>query len=294
MNFYKAFYLRMATVNNKLKKAIELFSENGLTNNISFDAKLLLSNIFGIGIEELYSKLNMDISDEDNRRFEFYLLERIKGKPVSKIINRKYFWDYSFYVDDNVLDPRPDSEILIEAITEDYNINDNLNIFDLGTGSGCLILTLLKIFSNSKGLAIDKSSKALDIARMNAKTLNINNIAFKLNNWNDNLNELFDIIVSNPPYIKTREIDNLQNEVKFYDPRLALDGGEDGLDCYRYLAKNLAKNLNKNGKIYLEICLGYSSDVIRIFEKYDFNIYKKKKDLQGIERVLVFYYADNI
>lgn len=294
MNFYKAFYLKMVTVNNKLEKAMELFSENGLDNNANLDVKVLLSNVFDIEVEELYSKLNMDISDEDSRKFEFYLSERIKGKPVSKIINRKYFWDYSFYVDDNVLDPRPDSEIIIEAILEDYSINDVNDILDLGTGSGCLILTLLKIFKNSKGLAVDKSKKALEIASKNAKLLDINNIEFKLNNWNDGLVGLFDIIVSNPPYIKTKEIDNLQNEVKFYDPKLALDGGEDGLDCYRYLAKNLKKNLNRNGKIYLEIGQNYGSKVIDIYEKYNFKIYKRKNDLQGIERVLVFSYADNI
>lgn len=294
MNFYKAFYLKMVTVNNKLEKAMELFSENGLDNNANLDVKVLLSNVFDIEVEELYSKLNIDISDEDSRKFEFYLLERIKGKPVSKIINRKYFWDYSFYVDDNVLDPRPDSEIIIEAILEDYSINDVNDILDLGTGSGCLILTLLKIFKNSKGLAVDKSKKALEIASKNAKLLDINNIEFKLNNWNDGLVGLFDIIVSNPPYIKTKEIDNLQNEVKFYDPKLALDGGEDGLDCYRYLAKNLKKNLNRNGKIYLEIGQNYGSKVIDIYEKYNFKIYKRKNDLQGIERVLVFSYADNI
>ena len=185
--------------------------------------------------------------------------------------------------------PRPDSETLIEAVLENYKDKDQkLNILDLGTGSGCLILTLLSIYQNSQGLAIDISDKALEIAKQNAKLLNINRIKFLKNNWNDNINKKFDIIISNPPYIPKKEIEILEPEVNKYNPLLALDGGNDGLDCYKYLAENLQKNCKENTKIFLEIGKNQENNIIEIFKNNKFELLKMYKDINGIIRILEF------
>jgi len=168
-------------------------------------------------------------------------------------------------------------------------IKEKFHILDLGTGSGCLILTLLKLFSNATGVGTDINSKALTIARKNARNLNVQaKVKFIQSDWNKNIAEKFNIIISNPPYIPTRQIQSLPKEVKNFDPLNALDGGKDGLDCYKYIAKNIDKNLAKNGYIFLEIGQNQENDIIKIFQKNSFKLKSTKKDLGGIIRVLCF------
>jgi len=253
------------------------------------DVENLLSYLFNISISKIYLNFNNIVSDEDICKFNKFLERRINREPVANIIGIKTFWDYDFYVDSNVLTPRNDSEILIEAVIKNFtNYSEKLNILDLGTGSGCLILTLLKIYKGSKGTAVDISDKALEIAKKNAKNLEINNISFIKSNWNGNIDEKFDIIISNPPYIKKNYIKDLEPEVNKYNPLLALDGGDDGLECYRYLAQNLKKNIKEKTKIFLEIGQNQENDIINIFNSNNFRILKIYKDLSKINRILLF------
>ena len=150
--------------------------------------------------------------------------------------------------------------------------------------------TLLKIYKNATGLAIDISEKALNVAKINAKKLNVKNIQFLQNNWNDNIKENFNIIISNPPYIPRNEIFTLEPEVKIFNPMIALDGGDDGLNCYRYLAENLSKNITKNTKIFFEIGKGQEKDIELIFANNNFKLNKIYKDLSNINRILCFNY----
>lgn len=277
----------MTTVLIELNKAKDLLVKNSV-NTADLDVKLIMLHVLKAKEEELISNLKTSINKIQLSNFWSKIYRRINGEPVSKIINLKYFWNNKFYVNKSVLDPRPDSEILIEAVINDYDVEQELNILDLGTGSGCLILTLLSIFKKSHGLAIDISEDSLQVARKNADLLGVNNISFELGNWNNNIIKKFDVVISNPPYIKTDEIKELQKEVKCFDPIISLDGGIDGLDCYRYIAKNIRKNLNNDGKIYLEIGKDQDLDVENIFISNGFKLFRKLKDLNNIYRVMVF------
>lgn len=282
-----------AYADDKLFTGVTADKKNLSSKNIyEQEARLLLTSVLNIDINEFYGMADRILTEEEWQKYEDYLKQRKQRKPVSKIIGRRGFWDYEFYTNDEVLDPRADSETLIEAVLEDWKsiaLTKPLRIMDLGVGSGCLLLTLLKIFRNARGLAIDCSAEALTVARKNAELLAVRDrVKFKLNNWNDDLDGFYDIIISNPPYVASGEIKNLQEEVKFYDPTLALDGGADGLDCYRYLAKNLKRNLSAAGRIYLEIGCSQKTDVLKIFRENGFEFVRVKNDLADVERVVVF------
>ena len=265
----------------------KLEQEGILTSKL--DVKILLSFLLDIDSKELIMYFNQHIDRKFINNFEQLLKRRLNREPIANIVNKKSFWSYDFFVNENVLTPRSDSEILVEAVLSNYNnMNENLNILDLGTGSGCLILSLLKIYKNATGLAIDISEKALQVAKQNAKNLKVENIQFLKNNWNDNIEEKFDIIISNPPYIPTKEIKELEPEVNKFNPLLALDGGEDGLNCYRYLANSLAKNLKENTKIFLEIGKNQEKDVEKIFDERGYKLLQMYKDLAEINRILCF------
>lgn len=267
--------------------AKELEQQGILTSKL--DVKILLSYLLNIDSKELIMYFNQHIEQKFINSFNHLLKRRLNREPIANIVNKKSFWSYDFFVNENVLTPRNDSEILIEAVLSNYNnMQEGLKILDLGTGSGCLVLSLLKMYKNASGLAIDISEKALKVARQNAENLKINNIKFLKNNWNDNIEEKFDIIISNPPYIPTKEIKELEPEVNKFNPLLALDGGEDGLNCYRYLAKSLEKNLKENTKIFLEIGKNQEKDIEKIFNENGYELLKMYKDLAEINRILCF------
>ncbi len=270
------------------KNSSKELEQNGILTS-KLDVKILLSYLLNIDSKELIMYFNQHIDRKFINNFEQLLKRRLNREPIANIVNKKSFWSYDFFVNENVLTPRSDSEILVEAVLSNYNnMNENLNILDLGTGSGCLILSLLKIYKNASGLAVDISDKALQVAKQNAKNLKVENIQFLKNNWNDNIEEKFDIIISNPPYIPTKEIKELEPEVNKFNPLLALDGGEDGLICYRYLANSLAKNLKENTKIFLEIGKNQEKDVEKIFDERGYKLLQMYKDLAEINRILCF------
>ena len=265
----------------------ELEQQGILTSKL--DVKILLSYLLNIDSKELIMYFNQHIEQKFINTFNQLLKRRLNREPIANIVNKKSFWSYDFFVNENVLTPRNDSEILIEAVLSNYNnMQEGLKILDLGTGSGCLVLSLLKMYKNASGLAVDISEKALKVAKQNAENLKINNIKFLKNNWNDNIEDKFDIIISNPPYIPTKEIKELEPEVNKFNPLLALDGGEDGLNCYRYLAKSLDKNLKENTKIFLEIGKNQEKDIEKIFNENGYKLLKMYKNLAEINRILCF------
>lgn len=269
-----------------IQKYTKILRTNNSIDSPYLDCKLLISHIIGIEYKNLYLYFNEEFNKEE--LLNTLIQRRLNNEPISKIVNKKTFWDYDFYVNENVLDPRPDTENLIELVLDIYNVNEKLHILDMGTGSGCLILTLLKLFKNATGFALDISEKALEIVKINAKNLGVENINFVLSNWNDNITEKFDIIVSNPPYIETEKIQKLDKDVKDFDPLLALDGGTNGLKCYEYIAKNIMKNCKNDTKIFLEVGYNQAKSVIDIFEKNNFSLYAIKKDLNGYDRIVCF------
>lgn len=231
-----------------------------------------------------------EITSDQEQKAQTMLQRRCNGEPMDKIIGKKEFYKSTFKVNQNVLSPRPDTEILVERALELIPQNQSFNILDLGTGSGCIILSLLNDRPQSHGTAVDISLPALQIAKENAETLNLSSqIEFLHGSWkeiNFPLDE-YDIIVSNPPYIPAKDIATLSTEVKVYDPLLALDGGDDGLLCYREIAQLVPLILKKGGYILLEVGIGQENDVATIFSAQNLSWVKTVPDLAGINRCVI-------
>ena len=230
----------------------------------------------------------------NNAEIEQILNRRRQGEPLSKILEEKGFYKYMFKTTSDVLDPRADSEILVESVLEFVpNTGSSINILDIGTGSGCLLISTTMEYQNAVGVGIDKSKAALKIAQENAQDIaKEKNISFIhqdiiYDNWTKDLGK-FDIIISNPPYIKTSDIEGLDVAVKQYDPMSALDGGADGLMFYRQLAKTLMPITHEKTKIFFEIGQGQETDVINLMQQNGFSLLATRKDYGNIIRVLVF------
>lgn len=239
----------------------------------SLDARILIKHITGLSDSDLIGMTDIALSPEQKGRLDDYVAQRIKGRPISKIIGYKEFYGRVFRVTDDVLDPRPDSETLIDVVLN--HIKDrtaSYTILDLGTGSGCLALTLLAELPQATALCADISTKALDIAKDNAESLGVQNrITFKQSDWFSAITGTYDIIVTNPPYIETTVIDTLDTAVRDYDPILALDGGKDGLAPYRQLCPQIRTFLNKGGIVAMEHGAGQSLAVKRLIENAGFH-----------------------
>jgi release factor glutamine methyltransferase len=253
------------------------------------DAEILLMHILKISKTNLIcSQESILPNDKANQYLELIKI-RCTNKPISQIIGEREFYSEKFYVNENTLDPRPDSETIIIAAEKHFKKNDQISILDLGTGTGCLAITLLKLFPNSTATAIDINPETLKITKKNRKLHNLEKqLTIKLGNWNNNLSEKFDLIISNPPYIRSTEISKLQADVKLHEPHIALDGGEDGLQAYRQIALNILKNCKEKTKIILEIGEEQEDQIIKIFENNKFKYISNYKDLAGIIRCLAF------
>lgn len=259
------------------------------TETPSLDARLLLQHAANISQEIIYLQPDLEISETVANNYLKLIDQRKNNQPVAKIIGSKSFWLDDFIVNNHTLDPRPDSEVIIEtAIKLLPNKHNKYKFLDLGTGSGCLLLSLLREFPHSNGLGIDISIEALKVAQANADLLGLSDrTKLTKQNWADSLDEKFDLIISNPPYIPSAEIASLSPEVKFHDPLLALDGGYDGLDPYRYLTKQISLLLKPNAYAIFEFGFGQAEAIRRTFEESGYLIHQMLLDLNNIERAIV-------
>lgn len=234
---------------------------------------------------------NDEVDLNKQESFNEAINKLINNIPLQYITNYQEFMKLDFYVDENVLIPRCDTEILVEEIIENYSNNEkkSYKILDLCTGSGAIGISLAKYIKNAEVVCSDISEKAIEVAKKNSKINNIKNIEFLKSNMFENVIDKFDIIVSNPPYIKKEVIKELDKQVQ-NEPNIALDGGIDGLDFYRIIADNAYKYLNDNGGLFLEIGYDQKEDVINLFKENDRykNIYSRK-DLYGNDRIVVAY-----
>ena len=232
---------------------------------------------------------NLNIENIDLNYFNSLILKRLNREPVSKIVKNKYFWKNQFYVNSDVLDPRPETELIIEEVLNNIDdINKKLKILDIGTGSGCLAITLAKELRNSQITAIDISKKAIDVAKKNIELHNVESqIKLKLKKI-EMINSKYDIIVSNPPYIKEIEYMNLQTEIKNFEPKVALLGGKDGLRFYRLFSKIIAKIMKKNSLFICEIGNDQLNSCKKIFSNSNLILKKITKDINKIDRTLTF------
>ena len=230
-----------------------------------------------------------EISEKEQAIAKEMLLRRINHEPLDKIIGYREFYKYRFKVSSDVLTPRPDTEILLEKALSLIAPDKPCKILDLGTGSGCILLSLLKERPNATGVGVDKSSAALKIAAENAENLSVTNrVQFINQSWNDiKWENKFDIIVSNPPYIPSEEIKTLDDEVKNYDPLIALDGGQSGLDCYHEIAEIAPSIMQDNAYILLEVGYNQAEDVAKIFQNANLKLIEIVKDLANINRCVI-------
>ena len=284
--------------NTIIKPALIILQKSN-NKSPNLDCRILLGHAMGLN-RSVYPHEQIKITQMEINKFKTLIEERKKGKPVSRIINQKQFWKMNFTLNEETLDPRPDSEVIIESILKHFKDKlGNLRILDLGSGSGCLGLSILNEYKNSKGILIDASLDSLEIAKINAVDYNLFhrskfiNLNWFKKEWAKELlqnieNKKFDIIISNPPYIPSNEINNLQIEVKKFEPRLALDGGKDGMDSYKSILPNIIDILKPEGKIFLEIGHNQQNLINKIANKCELIFKDSNKDLSGIIRVLVY------
>jgi len=255
--------------------------------NAEIDLRVLLNYSKYSKNEIILSNLDLDQINID--LFYKVLDRRLSKEPISKIINKKNFWKDEFYVNEFVLDPRPETEgIVEESIKLIKNKNSNIKILDIGTGSGALAISLAREFINASIMAIDISEEAIKVANLNIKNKKLYNQIQLRKITLDNINEKFDLIVSNPPYLTKKEIKNISYEIKNYEPLIALDGGDDGLNFYREFSKKINKIMNVNSYLLVEIGEEQLKDCIDIFSLSGLNFHKKAQDLQKKDRILIY------
>ena len=257
--------------------------------NYHLDTRILLCSI--LNIEDKYFVSDIRVSERKQEEFLSKIKDRFNGKPVSRIINKRNFWNSEFYINDATLDPRPDSEVLVSSGFELAKVfkKKELNILELGVGSGCILLSLLKEMQSSNGIGIDIDINTIMVAKKNAQTLNIGKrVKFLVSNWTNGFKGSFDLIFSNPPYIKTDNIQYLQKEVRKFDPIIALDGGKDGLICYKKILKNIKNYMTNNSFFLLEIDPFLSDNVVSVAKSNNLKLFSSKNDLSGQKRCLIF------
>lgn len=264
------------------------FSEAGIETP-DMDTRVLLKHFLGLSDADLITGTGViDANQRDD--LERAVIRRLNREPVSRIIGEREFWGMNFKVTPDTLDPRPDSECLIEMAVEALRDYPPKRILDLGTGSGCLLLALLKEFPAAQGVGIDLNPKAVDVSRENMENNGLSGRAtFRQGNWTDSLSPddgLFDLIVSNPPYIPRGDIESLAPEVKNHDPILALSGGDDGLDAYKTLVTEIKKFLQPSGLALFEIGQNQDRDVQRLVENAGLSVSRIGADIAGILRVV--------
>ena len=272
-----------------IKIGSNLLKDNKISSHI-LDSEILLSKVLNKSREKILINLDQEINKKDISIFKKYLIRRSKKEPVAYILNEKEFFSKKFYVNKNTLIPRPETEILIEKLLKIFK-KRRISILDIGTGSGCIIISLIFNLKESIGEGIDISKKAIQVARKNAfKYQMLNRIKFKTKSIDNLFCKRFDLIVSNPPYIEKKAIKNLSEDIKRYEPRMALDGGNDGLDLIKKVIYKSKEILKVNGTIALEIGNEQIREVSKILIDNNFRIKHVIKDYKTNVRCLFAYY----
>jgi len=253
------------------------------------EKKILLKYILNTSNEEINISHNKLLDHIELGQYKELIQRRKKSEPIAYIINKKEFWKDTFFIDNSVLIPRPDSEIIIETAIKYFpDTNQNLKMLDLGTGSGCLIISLLREFKNSQGIGIDFDEKALNVAKQNKNNLlNENRLKFchadfsKFNTIN------YDLIVCNPPYVSTSSKNNMLKDVQDFEPEIAIFAKENGLRCFKMVLNNLIKYENKKQLIIFEIGYNQLKPIRKLLKNTGFQLISVEKDISDIPRCIV-------
>lgn len=276
--------MNIQTLLNQASKTLKQLSNT----SSKLDSEILLSKIIKKNRKYLILNSNEELKKENIKSFDYLVKRRKKGEPIAYLINKKEFWKQNFYINQNVLIPRPDTETLVEETLKLFNVNSKLNMLDIGTGSGCILISILKERRNFFGTGIDISKKAINVARFNAKMHQLSNrVKFYNSDVDKFLIGKYDLVVSNPPYIKRQDLKYLEVDVKGFEPKLALDGGKDGFSKITKVISKTSTLLKKNGRFILEIGFGQKKKILSILKQNNFFINKVVKDYGKNDRCVI-------
>ena len=269
-------------ISDLLNSGSEILKINKIQTH-RIDSEVILSNVLNQQREKIITNLDKRVSTRVVKNFNKLINRRLTSEPLAYILKNKEFWSKNFFVNRNTLIPRPETELLCDIVIKVLK-NTNLHILDIGTGTGCVLLSILSAIKKAKGIGVDISKKAIEVAKKNSHNLGLDGRAkFFTRSLNDLYSYKFDLIVSNPPYIKTSDIKNLSDDVRKFEPKIALDGGKDGLDVIKKIIYKSKTILKKVGLLALEIGYGQHYNVSKILREQGFR-----------EELLVKDYRNNI
>jgi len=274
-------------IENIINVGINILQKNKIPNP-QLDSEILLSNLIKRDKKHIILNPKELLNSKQLNKFKSLIERRKKGEPIAYLINKKEFWKDEFFVNKDVLIPRPDTELIIEQVLKIYSKEEQLQALDIGTGSGCILLSILKERPNFYGTGIDISKKSINVSKFNAKQLNLVNRVKFFNSSVDNFKiGKYDLIVSNPPYIELLNLKYLEKDVVSFEPKLALNGGLDGFSKIRNVISKAKKLIKKNGKFILEIGFNQKNKVKKILKEEGFYINKAIKDYGNNDRCIV-------
>ncbi len=275
----------------KLETAINTAYLNLKDNNIKsalLDSEILMSNAINKKREFVILNLKKEIDKKNFNNFQNMIAQRLKGKPIAYLTNKKFFWKYEFFVNNHVLIPRPDTEVIVEQVLKIFKNKNKIKFLDIGFGSGCILLSILKERKDFQATGVDISKHALKVCKINAHKLGVKT-GIKL--YNSDIDKFslgkYDLIISNPPYIKHLDLKYLERDVKDFEPKLALDGGIDGISEIRKTIKKSSELIKYGGKLILEIAYNQKYEVKRLLEINGFYINSVVKDLANNDRCII-------
>ena len=274
-------------IQNAIKDANQKLKKNNIFS-YQLDSEILMSKVIKKKRDYVILNSNIDLSISQLVQFRKLIKERSKGKPIGYLVGKKDFWKYEFKVEEGVLIPRPDTELIIEKVLEFYKKQSKLKVLELGVGSGCILLSILKEKKHFRGIGIDVSKKCIDISKINSKKLGLQTRVkfFKTDVDNFSFGK-YDLIISNPPYIKKLDLKYLEKDVINFEPTLALDGGLDGISEIRKVINKSSELIKKSGKLILEIDFNQKEKVKQLLKNKGFYINRVIKDLANNDRCIV-------
>ena len=272
---------------NALAKGGKILSNNNIKSSL-LESEILMSEAINKDRKFVINNLGREIKEDTLENFKKLIFQRASGKPIAYIIGKKDFWNFQFQITRGVLIPRPDTEIVIEEVLKITKYKSKLRILDIGVGSGCILLSVLKERKNFSGVGIDLSKKCIDLSALNALNLNLSDrVKFFKSNIDNFNNGKYDLVVSNPPYINQIDLNNLDKSIRDFEPRLALNGGLDGLSEIRKVISKSSELVKINGKLIIEIGFDQKEKVKKILKKKGFYINKIVKDYADNYRCIV-------
>jgi len=272
---------------NALFEANKILRENHIKSP-NLDSEILLSKVLKKNRKYIILNLDQYLENKTYDKFKKLISQRLAGKPIAYIVGKKEFWKYEFDVSNNVLIPRPDTEIIIEEVLKIFKHKKKLNILEIGVGSGCVLLSILKEKTYFRGIGIDISKKCVELSRKNALKLDVKNrVKFFKSDIDNFFYGKYDLVVSNPPYIKKQDLKYLELDVAKYEPKLALDGGIDGVSEIIKVIDKSSKLVKKGGKLVLEINFNQGNRVKELLKKKGYYINRVIKDFGKKNRCIV-------